>query len=195
MSPVHALQCVPADGVAPTPWRNGGGQTRELLTRPEHGKWLLRISLADIDRDGPFSAFPATQRWFAVVAGAGVALRFGDDVRELTADSAPLQFDGAAAPGCSLLNGPTRDLNLMLRSGAGLMCAVQANRVWEAAFNERGLFTLCEGILHRHDHEAVHLRPRTLVWFLGPGRCRFEPGAPGRAGWWLAWSGDAVQQE
>lgn len=195
MSPVHALQCVHADGVAPTPWRNGGGQTRELLTRPAQGPWLLRISLADIESDGPFSAFPATQRWFAVVAGAGVALRFGDDVRELTPDSAPLQFDGAAAPGCSLLDGPTRDLNLMLRSGAGLMCAVQANRVWEEAFHERGLFTLCEGILHRHGHEAVHLRSLTLVWFLGAGPCRFEPRAAGRAGWWLAWSGDANQQE
>ena len=49
---------ITADDVAPTPWRNGGGRTRELLAWPHVADWKVRVSIADIDRDGPFSAFP-----------------------------------------------------------------------------------------------------------------------------------------
>src|SRR5579871_5567956 len=57
------------------PWRNGGGRTSELLTRPMGARdWRLRISLAEVDRDGPFSAFPGIERWFTVIDGTGVRL-------------------------------------------------------------------------------------------------------------------------
>lgn len=193
-------QQVQADSVSPTVWRNGGGQTRELLTRPKGGQWQLRVSLADINRDGPFSAFPGVRRWFGVVAGAGVALRFGNERQTLTADSPALQFDGAAAPECSLLDGPTRDLNLMVRSGTALMLQVHASQAWDERYDERGLFTLDAGTMHRRGCEALPLAKHTLAWFLGAGACRFEPhsagsaagaGSAGRAGgtgWWLGWS-------
>jgi environmental stress-induced protein Ves len=48
-------------------WRNGGGSTRELLAWPEATDWQARISVAEITRDGPFSAFAGVQRWFAVL--------------------------------------------------------------------------------------------------------------------------------
>ena len=88
---------VRADSVAPQAWRNGGGQTRELLAWPAGGDWKLRISRADIDADGPFSAFPQVQRWFTVLRGAGVVLKFADFERTLKIGDAPLHFDGAAA--------------------------------------------------------------------------------------------------
>ena len=44
--------------VAPVPWRNGGGVTRELLAWPSPGDWALRISVAEVERDGPFSRYP-----------------------------------------------------------------------------------------------------------------------------------------
>ncbi len=183
-----SLVHVHADSVAASIWRNGGGQTRELLTRPEGAQWQLRISLADIDRDGPFSAFPGVQRWFGVVAGAGVSLRFGNEQTTLTPDSPPLHFDGAAAPECVLVDGPTRDLNLMLRSGTALMQHVHAKQAWDEACSERGLFTLGIGTLHRQGREALRLAKHSLVWFLGVGACWFELEAPGRSGWWLGWS-------
>jgi uncharacterized protein len=43
--------------VEPRPWRNGGGVTRELLAWPGGDDWALRLSVAEIERDGPFSAF------------------------------------------------------------------------------------------------------------------------------------------
>ncbi len=195
MSVARSVSTIDAQCVAPTPWRNGGGQTRELLTRPDGAPWQLRISLADIDRDGPFSAFADTQRWFGVVEGAGVALRFEDGERTVTPNSPPLSFDGAAAPECRLIDGPTRDLNLMVRQGAALMADAQAHQDWSDSFTERGLFTLCDGVLRGPGGDTTHLVAHTLVWFLAPGPCRFEPLRAQRAGWWLGWAATGGAQE
>ena len=101
-----------------TPWRNGGGRTRELLAWPSEADWLLRVSVAQIEAHGPFSAFPGIDRSFAVLDGAGVVLSLPrGDVRLHRGDPA-LAFPGEAAPLCRLIDGPTRDLNLMLRRGA-----------------------------------------------------------------------------
>ena len=45
--------------------------TRELLAEPAPN-WRWRISVADIQGSGAFSAYPGVSRWFAVVQGAGV---------------------------------------------------------------------------------------------------------------------------
>ena len=116
-----SFQCVAVDDVTPQAWRNGGGQTRELLAWPDAVDWSVRISLADIEGDGPFSPFPGVQRWFAVVQGAGVQLRFADATRDIDLTDEPFCFDGALATACVMRQGPTRDLNLMLRGVAGHM--------------------------------------------------------------------------
>ena len=101
-----------ASTATPVPWKNGGGVTRELLRLPAGSgdDWTLRISVADIDADGPFSPFPGITRWFAVLTGAGVRLVFPERVLNVRHGDSPLRFDGADAPGCTLLDGPTRDL-------------------------------------------------------------------------------------
>jgi uncharacterized protein len=114
---------IEADRIEPMPWKNGGGQTRELLRWPTDGDWRVRLSLADIEADGPFSAFPGVQRWFAVVEGDGVELDLAGRLHRLRTGDAPLHFDGALAPACRLLGGPTRDLNLMLRGLEGRLLA------------------------------------------------------------------------
>lgn len=157
-----AQQIVHLKEVAPQPWRNGGGQTRELLAWPPGGDWSLRISLADIGSDGPFSAYPGITRWFTVVQGQGVELRFGEQTVTLGAGSGPVRFDGAAAPGCTLIDGPTRDLNLMLRGSDGVMLPARPGQPWDAGgFQQRGRFE--------------------------PDAPASEP-----AGWWLGYGGDTV---
>lgn len=164
------LQIVHADAVEPTPWRNGGGRTRELLAWPPGPDWKLRISLADIAADGPFSAFPGVQRWFAVLSGAGVVLHFADGDRRLDSSSAPLAFDGAAAPGCSLVAGPTRDLNLMLRSGAnGRMERAASGIAWDAPEPWRACFVGGAARFLYADGREVTLAANTLVVDLPPG--------------------------
>lgn len=102
--------------VTPTPWRNGGGVTRELVAWPVGSTdWLWRLSVAEVARSGPFSSYEGVQRWFAVLTGQGVRLQLGGKVHELTRSSAPLCFDGASAVGCELIDGSTQDFNLMLR--------------------------------------------------------------------------------
>lgn len=112
--------------VTPQPWRNGGGFTRELLAWPQPADWQLRVSVAEIDRDGPFSPFPGAERWFAVIEGAGVELAWAGGTTSLRPGDPPWHFAGESAPGCHLLQGPTRDLNLMHRRGAGVASMRQA---------------------------------------------------------------------
>jgi uncharacterized protein len=107
--------------VPAVPWHNGGGVTRELLAWPQPENWTVRLSVAEIERNGPFSRLPGVRRWFAVLSGEGVKLRIGHEVHELETSSMPLEFDGSAQTDCELLGGPTRDFNLMLRQGTARM--------------------------------------------------------------------------
>ncbi|MCH7343741.1 HutD family protein [Pelomonas sp. CA6] len=174
--------------VAPSPWRNGGGQTRELLAWPHAQDWTLRISVADITADGPFSSFPGVDRWFAVLSGDGVdlqgqVLRPGDPV---------FAFDGERAPGCRLLGGATQDFNAMHRRGAGRFELRPATEALVPRCDWLGLFTEEGGSLN-HGGRARALPPRTLAWCEKPAAqpCRFASthgrGGPGAA-WWLIWS-------
>ena len=140
-----SFQIIDAEQIEPVPWRNGGGTTRQLLTWPAAQGWELRISLAEIEADGPFSTFQGVERWFAVVSGAGVALEFGDGEHRLVPGDPPLRFDGGATPGCRLLGGATRDINLMLRNGRGVLRSVVPGVAWSEAFAMRGLFVTIGG--------------------------------------------------
>ncbi len=156
---------VGVDEVAPSPWRNGGGVTRELLTWPAPHDWTVRLSVADVVRDGPFSRFPGVRRWFAVLSGAGVRLRVDGKVHELTGQQAPFQFDGAADAQCELLHGATQDFNLMLRQGNARMQRVSGSR--SADVKSRTLLAV-----YAHGTEAMlacggerlRIAPSTLAW-------------------------------
>ena len=135
--------------VAAEPWRNGGGTTRELLAWPQPAEWQLRVSVAEIERDGPFSPFDGVDRWFAVVEGAGVELAWASGTRTLRPGAAPLQFAGEAAPACRLLQGPTRDLNFMHRRGAGVasMRPALAGSRAEGGLRWRALYVADEALI------------------------------------------------
>lgn len=178
------LQLVRCDEVAPQPWKNGGGSTRELLTWPPgaaHEGWALRISVADIAADGPFSAYPGIERHFAVLQGGGVRLALPDGPCELHAGEAPLAFDGEAAPGCTLLHGATRDLNLMVRRGAGQgrMRRAHAEEPFAPPATWRALFALDALTLHADGDDDASTRALP-AWSLAWGEA-----APQRA-WRIA---------
>lgn len=189
----EAVTQVLLSAVTPQPWRNGAGVTHELLAWQSAQNWRCRISVANIDQDAPFSAFPGVQRWFAVIDGTGVALRFGDKPEYLmTPADAPLCFDGAAAPNCRLLGGASRDLNLMLRGANGGMRRSDNGSGWHTSASGAGIFAVCSGRLHLNDGRSFAVAPMSLVWFslLRPMTMRFDlnnstltPGVP--IGWWL----------
>lgn len=174
------------DRVAPTPWRNGGGRTRELLARPAGPEWTIRISVADIEAEGPFSSFPGVQRWFAVVSGGGVALYLPDRTLSVRAGDAPICFDGGAPPGCRLLAGPVRDLNLMVKGDSGLMEPIRSGAGWASPLGFRALFAAQAGVLHNAEERDRPVRAGTLLADLPEGPIRFVATNPGPIGWWLA---------
>lgn len=176
--------------VAPVPWRNGGGLTRELLAWPSPQDWRCRLSVADIASDGPFSAFPGVVRHFVVLEGDGVALDFADRHVAQRPGDAPLVFDGAAAPGCRLLGGPVRDLNLMCRGGRGVL--QPAAGTWQPPRHGiAGLFTRVAGTW-RAGAETRALPAQTLLMATSADHTAathwtFEPDAPTNLpGWWFS---------
>lgn len=175
------------DDVTPQRWRNGGGLTRELHTWPRAEAWRLRVSVADVESDGPFSSFPGVERWFAAIDGNGVELTVGGAAHRLATDGAPLRFGGELPATCRLLDGPTRDLNLMLRGMRGGMFAAVADQPWRPRAAQCGLFAAVAGRCIAGAELPVPAR--SLLWFDdAPGSLTFVPMDAGAAniGWWLA---------
>lgn len=102
-------------------WKNGAGTTREIAVEPagagtDDFDW--RLSLAEVDHDAPFSAFPGVDRCIVLLRGEGMALR--SDGAATAHDLRPLQpwsFPGERAVAALLLAGPCSDFNVMTRRG------------------------------------------------------------------------------
>lgn len=107
--------------LAAVPWRNGGGVTREVLVlpvpEPDAGGFLARVSIADVDTGGPFSAYPGVDRVIMLLDGDGMRLRVDGSGEEVALRrNEPFAFDGGATVECEI-DSPTRDLNLMTLRG------------------------------------------------------------------------------
>lgn len=102
------------------PWRNGGGRTAEILSEPgPDGRFLWRLSIAEVAASGPFSDFTGYERHILLLSGNGFLLRFADGaVRRVERSLEPISFDGGIHAECELLDGPVRDLNLIVARGA-----------------------------------------------------------------------------
>jgi environmental stress-induced protein Ves len=160
-------QMFPLEEVAPSPWRNGGGVTRELIAWPTPQDWDWRISVAEVEKDGPFSRFEGVERWFAVLGGAGVRLTLDGVNHELTAQSAPIRFDGAQACDCKLIDGLTEDFNLMLKHGhtrARLVRVLGALDVEVQPGTRVAVYAWDEPVRVQVDRQFVTVPPHTLAW-------------------------------
>jgi len=73
------------------------------------------LSLATIETPGPFSEFAGYRRTLVLVSGDGVELDFARHGRsQLTAAGQMISFDGSWPASCTLLGGPSTDLNLIV---------------------------------------------------------------------------------
>lgn len=165
------VSIVHLNDVTPQRWRNGGGVTRELVAWPDAPNWLMRLSVADIERDGPFSAFPGIKRWFAVLHGSGV--RLGAETSVLGVGDTPFQFDGALAPDCALIDGPTRDLNLMIQRdrATGWMHRVMTDFNWPREADcrpdvseVRGVFSMAGCVLDCLGETRIDVPAMSVAW-------------------------------
>ena len=163
---------MPLAQVQPSPWRNGGGVTRELACWPDAQDWEWRMSVAEVTRDGAFSRFEGVRRWFAVLSGAGVRLELEGETQELTSVSAPFAFDGATPVACSLLDGATQDFNLMVRGQrAAQMQRLGAGHGFvAAAATTVAVYAITAPARLRQGSETLQLPAQCLAWqTLGPG--------------------------
>ncbi|MFE4228039.1 HutD family protein [Arthrobacter sp. NPDC056886] len=115
------------------PWRNGGGVTREVARHPRtpsgqtalqtalqktaQDSWDWRISIAEVSKAGPFSAFAGMDRVLTVIDGELLLLSV-DGAEHPLEKYRPFRFSGDAAAAGALPTGDIRDLNVITRNGA-----------------------------------------------------------------------------
>lgn len=110
------------DHLPVTPWRNGGGETREIgqgrfgdasaAAGPDGWDW--RLSVASIAGDGAFSTFAGVDRSAVLVDGA-VTLVADTRVLSWTGTGDLHAFAGETAFSARLAQGPARFFNVMTR--------------------------------------------------------------------------------
>ena len=110
---------IPANEYRRMRWGNGAGWTREIHAEPSAERWDWRLSIAEIEQDAPFSAFPGVDRELVLLSGNGLRLRFADgEAHDLLPPHQRLRFAGERALTGELIEGRTEDFNLMWRRDA-----------------------------------------------------------------------------
>ena len=154
------------------PWRNGRGVTLEIAREPAQGEeFAWRLSLADIDTDGEFSAYPGYRRALVLIAGNSLQLRFrGHGSRFLAPSSRAARFEGDWQTRCAIPQGRCTDLSLIVRRerGAAPAAVVRAPRILHVKSNGRvvlaadlhGALFVLEGAVAVS--ESIRARPRIL---------------------------------
>lgn len=137
------------------PWKNGGGSTTQLAVERDGAEWLWRVSVADVERSGPFSDFAGYERTIMLLEGDGMDLSIDGRPAALDTPFVPLAFDGAAKTTCTLRGGPVRDLNVMVdrRRARASVEALDSNRFpglrldapWVLAYALRGATRVVAG--------------------------------------------------
>ena len=148
---IRRSDCVPA------PWKNGAGSTVELWREDDAAGTRIRISLAEITSDQPFSKFSGLDRLILQLDGPRVQLVVEGEHQDI---AAPFAFPGEADVACRISgSGPAHVLNVMVRRGN----YTQDMRVESiaagtpVAFGERSAFTglVCLGRLRLTGGQAL----------------------------------------
>ena len=102
------------------PWNNGGGMTQDIWLWPEAASqdgFDIRLSLASIDTQGPFSAFREIDRTITLVGGNPFVLVFDGDYEHQVDYLKPFSFDSVQTPSSRLNGGSASAFNVMTRRG------------------------------------------------------------------------------
>ena len=158
------MQIIHRETLTATPWKSGGGVTRQIACFPEGSdltNFDWRISTAEVSQDGAFSRFEGIDRRLYILDGAGLELRLGTaHVRRLRAHE-HIDFAGEAEVFGALIDGPVSDLNIMVRRGRMRMRAERISingpadieHGWGTAvlFVLDGELSVMNGVARHHD--------------------------------------------
>lgn len=109
-----------AAGRVAAPWKNGGGTTCEAAAWPPgtgSAEFDWRISIANVTRGGPFSAFPGVDRALAVLKGTLRLCIEGREEIRVQPGSPAVHFPGDVPCNGEPQDGAVADLNVMTRRG------------------------------------------------------------------------------
>jgi environmental stress-induced protein Ves len=116
--PKAPTKFLPAGSRVATPWRNGGGITREITVSPAGASLAdfdWRVSMAEVTAAGPFSCFPGIDRILTIISGTMTLAIEGQNPINLSPNTEPFAFAGEAPCIGTPLNGAVTDLNVMVR--------------------------------------------------------------------------------
>ena len=95
------------------------GMTQEIAVQPSESDadtFLWRVSVAEVNSAAPFSSFAGIDRHIVLLDGAGFTMTLDDDcTHPLDTPFVPFAFAGESTVAVTLIDGPTRDFNLMVR--------------------------------------------------------------------------------
>jgi uncharacterized protein len=131
-----------------TPWKNGGGLTQEIVCVPVGaglGDFDWRVSVAQVKCDGPFSIFQGIDRVIVLLNGKGMRLAGSIHQHELTEPLLPHAFAGEIPISCTLVDGPTIDLNVMTRRQAVRADVSVVTTKLEVPFAQGGMLYVAKG--------------------------------------------------
>lgn len=111
------VQLIPGSSLTETPWKNGGGSTKEIAIHPlkssfEKSDFTWRLSTAEVKQPGNFSIFPDFERLLTIVKGEELVLEFAD-LRKSLKQGTVVKFHGEEEIACLLPQGPVTDLGLI----------------------------------------------------------------------------------
>lgn len=161
---------------APQAWRNGGGVTFEVARAAAPAgaalEFLWRVSIARVERAGPFSSFAGFERLITVIDGTGMTLRglAPEDIELRPCEV--LCFDGAASVAGLLPGGPVSDLNVIYdprRCRARLTIIEHALRERRAACAHLLLLNLADGPIECScDGGSQRMELHDALWIRAP---------------------------
>lgn len=121
--------------IEPSLWKNGGGTTRQLLRHPPDASlddFLVRVSVADVASDGPFSVYLGVRRHLLLLTGSIELARGDGRLETLVERDRVVEFDGDEQISARVLSQPlpVRDFNVMVRAAN---CSAKVTLVRSAA--------------------------------------------------------------
>jgi uncharacterized protein len=167
--------------IRPQRWKNGAGLTREIAVGPKGAgasDFDWRFSLAEVEHDAPFSAFPGIYRCIVLLRGAGMRLRSdgGDLDHRLDQPLVPFHFSGDTPLSATLIGGPSSDFNVMTRRGAWAAEVTAHRSAFEAVSADVTLLLCSEGEWIVTGASPETLGPmQALLWREPPPRIGATP--------------------
>jgi len=143
-------------------WRNGGGETREIISYPPgKAEFDWRISIATIASDGDFSVFPGIDRIITLLDGE-VSLYSEGQLRQQLRVNTPYAFAGEDPVSARLTAGTSHDFNIMARRGRTLPSAGTTDTVFTPPLAAAGVVLILNG---QWQHGQIQLTSGQGAWW------------------------------